>query len=116
MSLRFVTTCLLLIIFFISGCTNATGQNVEEAHNPIITHDDGKRVPNEYLVKLTEDSSEDDLYAAFAELGIQSVRNLSKQRFLIRLENDPGPEDVKSLGTASPIVETVQPNYIYQIQ
>ena len=114
--LKLITTCLLLITFSITGCANTNGPNAGEKSGPITMQNEGKRVPNEYLVKLTENASEDDLRVVFAELGVQAIRDLTKNRFLITLEKDPGPDAVKSLGAASPFVELVQPNYIYQTQ
>lgn len=63
---------------------------------------------------LKEEGSEETLHKVFAEFGIKSIQDLSKGRYLITLEKDPGPEDITKQAATISDIKHVQPNYIYR--
>ena len=72
------------------------------------------RVPGQYIVKLKEEGSTETLHKVFAEFGVKSIQDLSKGRYLITLEKDPGLEGITRQAVTSSNIEYVQPNYIYR--
>jgi len=98
-----------------AGCTDSANQkNVEPR---ILTPQPASenRMPGQYLVTLKEGASTETLTEVFNQYGIKSIKDLSRNRYLITLEQDPSPEAIaKQAATASDIIEDVQPNYIYR--
>ena len=74
------------------------------------------RVLGEYIVTIRESGDEAiirELFEANFVIKIEDL-GLGRGRFLIKLEQDPGPEVINRKGLESPIVKRVQPNYIYR--
>ena len=72
------------------------------------------RVPGEYIVTIDESGDEARIRELFEAYFVIKIEDLRRGRFLIKLEQDPGPEVIKRKGLESPFVKRVQPNYIYR--
>jgi hypothetical protein len=72
------------------------------------------RVLGEYIVTIDESGDEARIREFFEAYSVKKVKDLGRGRFLIKLEQDPGPEVIKRKGLESPFVKRVQPNYIYR--
>ncbi len=72
------------------------------------------RVPGEYIVTIDESGDEERIRELFEAYLVEKVKDLGRGRFLIKLEQDPGPEVVKRKGLESAFIKHVQPNYIYR--
>ncbi|NNF95607.1 MAG: hypothetical protein HKM94_01610 [Halobacteria archaeon] len=110
----------LLFIFFLLGSVLTTGCSEPANHKSQTTESiqmqpaTGNRVPGQYIVTLKEGIGAEILQKVFAEFGIKSVKDLSKRRYLMTLEKDPGPESIIKQAATSSDIEHVQPNYIYR--
>ena len=97
-----------------------TGCNEPANHKSQVTNSEnahatsGKRIPKQYIVTLKNAANDKILREAFSLCGIKSIKSLSKGRYLLILENDPGPEEVAKLAATIPDVHYIQPNYIYR--
>ena len=72
------------------------------------------RVPGQYIITLKKGGRVETLHEVFAEFGVRSIQDLSRGRYLITLEKDPGLENISRQAVTSPNIESVQPNYIYR--
>ena len=111
---------LLKVLFFLVACTivvscdDSANQKNLELRNIAPQPATENRVPGQYIVKLKEQGTEETLRTLFAEFGIKSIQDLSKGRYLITLEKDPGPEDISRQAATVAGIEYVQPNFIYR--
>ena len=97
-----------------AGCTDSANQKNLEPRTITPQPATENRVPGQYIVTLKEGGSTETLNEVFDEYGIQSIKDLSKGRYLITLEKDPGPESITKQAATSSEIEHVQPNYIYR--
>jgi len=105
---------IFLVAIVVAGCTDSANQkNVEPR---ILTPQPASenRMPGQYLVTLKEGRSSETLIEVFKQYGIKSIQNLSNGRYLITLDQDPGPEAIAKQTANSSEIEDVQPNYIYR--
>ena len=108
-----VLFCLVICAIVVS-CGDSANQKNLELRNTTIGPATENRVPGQYIIKLKEEGSTETLHKVFAEFGIKSIQDLSKDRYLITLEKDPGPEKMTRQAATSSNIEYVQPNYIYR--
>ena len=111
---RLLLGYIFLVAIVVAGCTDSANQkNVEPR---ILTPQPASenRMPGQYLVTLKEGRSSETLIEVFKQYGIKSIQNLSNGRYLITLDQDPGPEAIAKQTENSSEIEDVQPNYIYR--
>jgi len=111
---RLLLGYLFLCGLAVAGCTDSANQkNVEPR---ILTPQSASenRAPGQYIVTLKEGGNSETLTEVFKQYGIKSIKDLSKRRYLITLEQDPGPEALTKQAATSSDIEDVQPNYIYR--
>ncbi len=112
--IRLFFVCIFLCGIAVAGCSDSANQKNLE---PIIITNEaatGNRVSGQYIVSLKKGVSTKTLTDVFNKFGIRSIKNLSNSRYLITLEQDPGPEIIAKQGATSSKIEYVQPNYIYR--
>ncbi len=83
---------------------------LQKAYPRTITPD---RVPGEYLVRVGENGRQ-GIEQAFSAFGVEIVRRITADTYLVRLERDPGPEAVTAAAATVPAIHAVQPNYRYR--
>ncbi len=71
------------------------------------------RAPGEYIVTLVDGGAIESVRKTLAVYYVLKLEDLGKNRYLVKLRNDPGPEEVKNQLLVSPEVKAVQPNYLY---
>jgi hypothetical protein len=72
------------------------------------------RMPGEYIVSLDEGGNEALVRKLYEAYQVKNLEDLGRGRFLIKLENDPGPEVIERKGMESAHIKSVQPNYLYR--
>ena len=112
--MRGLVCCLLLGSFSVVGCSEPVTQNNNESQNTSTYPTNENRLPGQYIVTLKEGANADVLKQVFQSYGIKSMRDLSRGRYLVILEQDPGPEEMTKQTANSSEIEDVQPNYIYR--
>lgn len=112
----FSITGLIISCIVYVGCTEPVNHHSGNKDPVKIESQAENRMPGEYIVTLKDGGNLEVIQKAFSELGIESLQGLSNRRVLMKLKDDPGPEQVEKLGTAATGIESVQPNYIYKQQ
>lgn len=76
------------------------------------------RVPGEYIVTITAgaDNPTEALRNAYSEFGIIRLTPIGSDRYVLKLERDPGPAAIEQKARDLPAVKSVQPNLIYRAQ
>ena len=111
---RLLLGYLFLVAIVVAGCTDSANQkNVEPR---ILTPQPAaeNRAPGQYIVTLKEGGNSETLTEVFKQYGIKSIKDLSRNRYLITLEQDPSPEAIAKQAATASDIEAVQPNYIYR--
>jgi hypothetical protein len=98
----------------VSGCTDAANQKNVEPRTLATQPATENRLPGQYIVTLKESGSSETLTEVFKQYGIKSIQDLSRGRYLITLEQDPGPEEMANQAATASDIEQVQPNFIYR--
>lgn len=73
------------------------------------------RIPGEYLVTVQKGGDQALIRQLFAQYSIREVRSLGDSLFLLRVDEDPGPEAIKRKGEECAQIASVQPNFVYRI-
>ncbi len=73
------------------------------------------RVTGEYIITVEEGIDRDNIYGLFTDHTIVSLEKIKNNIFLIRLENDPGPEKIRNKYIGLDAIKDIQPNYKYSI-
>ncbi len=80
----------------------------------------GNRVPGEYIITVPEGSDVSIIKKLFSDYGLIKIKSIQKykgkQRYLIKLKQDPGPDEMKKIAEKTDTIIHIQPNYIYKIQ
>lgn len=105
--------CLVASAIVVSCGDSANQKNMEPRTITTQTATEN-RVPGQYIITLKEGGNVETLHKVFTEFGVESIQDLSKDRYLITLEKDPGPEDITKQATTISDIKHVQPNYIYR--
>lgn len=71
-------------------------------------------VPGEYILTTRGAQNIDALKRVYRAFGVEAIRALGPGQFLLRLSNDPGPEEMRRRGLDSGKVKSVQRNFIYR--
>jgi hypothetical protein len=112
--LRLLLGYIFLGSMAVAGCTDSANQKNVEPRILSPQPAQENRLPGQYLVTLKEGGDAETLNEVFKHYGIKSIQDLSRGRYLITLEQDPGPEEITKLAATSSDIEDVQPNYIYR--
>ena len=72
------------------------------------------RVAGEYIVTVQAGGDEVLLRRLYATYGVRDIAELGPHRFLVKLERDPGLDEIRRAGLASGQVSAVQPNFVYR--
>jgi hypothetical protein len=97
---------------------NAQTTDVQSMDGPTQGQSQSKveRVPNELLVKFTENISESRIQEINARLGVEVILRMSGGRLLlVRFPYPDAFDEIRRAYEATPGVEYVEPNYIYKI-
>ena len=111
---RFKVLLCIIACTLVASCSDSANQKSEELRTIKTRPATENRVPGQYIVTLKEGISIELLQEVFAEFGVKSVKDISKGRYLITLEKDPGPEVITKQAATSSEIEYAQPNYIYR--
>jgi len=74
------------------------------------------RVPGEYLVSVQKGGDEALIRKVFASYSVRDVQSVSDNLFLLKLDRDPGPEEIQRKAEESDRIRSVQPNYVYRLE
>ena len=96
------------------GCSEPANQKSVEPRTLATQPVTENRLSGQYIVTLKEGTSAEILNEVFKQYGIKSIQDLSRGRYLITLEQDPGPEALANQAATVSDIEEVQPNYIYR--
>ena len=105
---------LFLVATVVAGCTDSANQKNVEPRILTPQPTSENRMPGQYLVTLKEGASTETLTEVFKQYGIKSIQDLSRNRYLTTLDQDPGVEEMSKQTANSSEIEDVQPNYIYR--
>jgi hypothetical protein len=105
-------TQILLIMAAVSLLACGGGAN-EPPKKLSVGSNISNRAPGEYIVTLVEGGAIDAVRKTLAVYYVLKMENLGKNRYLVKVRNDPGPEEMQSQLLVSPEVKAVQPNYLY---
>lgn len=102
----------MALVSFVGACAQTRAEG--EARLPSNTQEN--RVPGEYLVGLAAGSDPTEARKLFAAYGVAEWRHVRKDTYLVRLQNDPGPDALARLAEGTAAVRYVEPNRIYTTQ
>ena len=74
------------------------------------------RVPGEYLVSVQKGGDDALLRNVFATYSVRDVQPVSDNLFLLKIDQDPGPDEIKRKAGESDRIRAVQPNYVYRLE
>jgi len=104
---------IILSVFILFSCTS---KNMKKESTNINRESYEDRVAGEYIVTLREGVAEDFLYSYFSRLSVLSVSKIHDTVFLIKVENDPGPDKIKEEYLDNDRILNIQPNYKYELK
>ena len=112
--MRKLLGCLLLCSITAVSCTDTVNEKNESPQilSPQPTKEN--RLAGQYIITLKEGASSEALKQVFEQYDIKAIHALSRNRYLIILEQDPGPEVMTEKAAISAGIEAVQPNNVYQ--
>ena len=108
---------MLSSVFLLTACAEDKSKrmNVEyQTENPQKTQT--KKKLTEYIIVLNKAAKLDTAIGSLKKYGVQVVRNMKKNRFVISLNNDPGIEQLQKDILNSADIKHIQPNFIYKTQ
>lgn len=102
----------------ISACTMSSPPEPAPRHRTILRAEQPDRVPGEYIVTLKAGAKDrhQDVRKAYSDFGVIHVLPIGENRYVLKLERDPGLSEIKRKAENSPAIESVQPNFIYRTQ
>ena len=59
--------------------------------------------------------NEAEVRRVFGQYGIKSVKDLGKERFLVNVDRDPGPQAMEATSVRASSIHRVQPSFNYRI-
>lgn len=103
-----------IVGLMLSACAHAPADQAQ-ANRPSVAMDveEKARVPGEYLVSLTSDSSEQAISERYGQFDIAEVTALGDEVYLLVLNRDPGPRTMVKLVQDDFRFRGVQANIIY---
>ena len=114
----YLPSCLIAAtVFLFSACTDTSYQEKNVAERGLdfpVPKEKSSLV--EYIVVLKENTSIANATDFLKKYQVQVIRDLKKNRYLIRLKNDPGIERLQQDIEDSEFIKYIQPNYRYKTQ
>ena len=113
-----LSICIVVFsIFLISACTESNYQSEYVADGQAdLSASNNESILAEYIIVLEENVSIASATSIFGKYEGQVIKDLKKDRYLIRLKNDPGIEQLQKEVEGSEHIKHIQPNYTYTIQ
>ena len=116
--MRTLVSCLLLCSIASVGCNDSMNQKkIQKNESPrTLSPQPAKenRLAGQYIITLKEGASSEALKQVFDQYDIKAIQILSRNRYLIILEQDPGPEVMTEKAATSAEIDAVQPNNVYR--
>ncbi|MCR4301405.1 MAG: hypothetical protein NUV51_07320, partial [Sulfuricaulis sp.] len=102
----------------ISACTMSPPPEPAPRHRSMPRAEQPDRVPGEYIVtfKAGAKDRQQDVRKAYSDFGVIDVKPIGNNRYVLKLERDPGFSVIKQKAEHTPAIESIQPNFIYRIQ
>ena len=101
----------------ISACQKPSYQKEKVAEPEVESYASNEESkPNEYIIALSENVSIENAIRNLQKYDAQVIKDLKRGRYLIRLRNDPGIEQLKRDVFESKNIDHIQPNFVYTIQ
>ncbi len=107
--------CLVLGAGGLTACASPADPAAGHAGTPRTAAGREDRVPGEYLVTVRKGGDEALIRQLYAPYAVREVKSLGGDLFLVRLDQDPGPDAVRRKGLASDRIRDVQPNFVYRV-
>lgn len=107
----------VLLVVAASAVLVSCGSDVkEESPSPLRlgTTAGSDQVAGEYVFTVHAGGNAAVLRQLYSEYGVREVTDLGMNLFLIRLNRDPGLDEIKRKGLESGKVKDVQPNFAYR--
>ena len=87
---------LLLVAGGVMACAHSSKPDASnDQPTPATTPGNQDRVPGEYLVSVQKGGDEALIRRVFASYSVRDVRPVSDNLFLLKIDQDPGPEAIK---------------------
>ncbi len=96
-----------LLFLILAGCGTK-----KDSTGKLVSPMNGDRVIGEYLVSLRPGVSPDLIRQVYKQYGVQSLKKIGSDLYLIKLETDPGVKEIQALITEQ--MRYVEPNQIYR--
>ena len=101
---------LLLFVAVLYSCS--TGQ--PQAQDKQAGMKQQQPAANEYIISLNKDIQVEELKNQLSEYGLVVVRDLGRERYLVRFNADPGLDVLKKQDCFKNLKCKIQPNFRYQ--
>lgn len=101
-----------MLILTIMACA----QTRAEPEGRLPSNAQENHMPGEYLVGLVAGADPVVVRKLFVAYGVAEWRNIRKDTYLVRLQNDPGTEALARLAQETAAVRYVEPNRVYTTQ
>jgi len=105
-----------IILIYNNGFSCAGNEKKSNQKQKVQQLSEEERVVGEYIVTVKEGIDEQFLYELFFENSILLVKNIHNNIYLIKIEDDPGPTEIKRLYLKNNNIDKIQPNYKYEIK
>lgn len=79
-------------------------------------HAEQHRLKGEYIVTVADGGAETLLQQLYGEYAVETLKDLGKGRYLLRVGRDPGARIMEEKATESGRIKSVQPNFSYHTQ
>lgn len=115
---QYLSICIVVFnIFLISACTepNYQSENGADDKTDLLARND-ESIQTEYIIVLVENVNITDSISILEKYDGQVIKDLKKGRYLIRLNNNPGIEQLQKEVEGSEHIEHIQPNFTYTTQ
>ena len=104
-------------VLVISACQEPNYQNQKVAEREVeFSESNEESNLSEYISVLEENITIADAMSELRQFDSQIIKNLKRGRYLIKLKNDPGIEQLKKHIEGSERIKQIQPNFSYTIQ
>lgn len=113
-----LTICTIVFgALVISACQEPNYQNEKVAEREVeFSSSNEESNLGEYIIVLEENINIADAMTELQQFDSQIIKNLKRDRYLIKLKNDPGIEQLKKHIEGSERIKQIQPNFSYTIQ
>ena len=115
--LRFIATMMLIGAGGLGACASVQ-ETAPPAREPRATPvpRPANRVPGQYIVTVQEGTDDTRVRAVYVSYGVREITRLGQNQFLLKVRQDPGPDEIERVGLQSDArITAVQPNFIYRI-